>query len=199
MIPNAEPEKNEQCISTTWESQNDAKRSNIIVPSALTKKKSVQWAPFATQTFIEHIKEMSDSEINERWYDKFDFKAFKSDCSNTVKIAKEKRKMVEEKCSVASSEGCYTTILGLYHLIDSNRIGLRRSRREYVWDQVMAEQEIQMQRGKKVSMTRIAKSCKKVSGQCQLEALQRGLQVGKEVRMEHMDQGNDQILAANFH
>jgi len=179
MAPSVEIDKREQCISPTWELENYNQPSNkVSLP--LTKQKTVQWAAFATQTFIEHFKDMTDDEINEIWYDRFDFAAFKADCSNTVHVAKEKRKMIEEKSSLSVSEGCYTTILGLDHLIDSNRIGLRRARREYVWDQVMTEQGKQMRRGKR-STTRIANCCKKVSGQCQLEALKRGLLVRKEV------------------
>jgi hypothetical protein len=150
-----------------------------------TIKKSVHWKSTCGQIHIEHLNDMSESEVRSSWYNQADYKAFKQDCIDTAILARQgnkKKTSIYFALSQIARQGKNlqsSCTRGLEPIISSRRGCLRREQREEAWDAVLFEQHLQRRAGC-CSPRLIANKYQMVSEVCQREASLLGLEYHNE-------------------
>jgi hypothetical protein len=151
-------------------------------------KKSVHWKVTCGQIHIEHLNDMSESEIRSSWYSKAEYKAFKQDCMDTALLARQgnnKKTSVYFALSHLARQGKNlqstpsSCTRGLEPIISPRRGCLRQEQREQGWDAVLFEQHLQCKAGC-CSPRLIANKYQRVSEVCQREASLLGLEYQNE-------------------
>jgi hypothetical protein len=168
MAPKAETNIMIDCvIPSSYDAENDIIHQEKTFKKPLIKK-SVQWKATCTQVLIEHIDDMSESEIRSIWYDKLDYRAFKKDCKDNIKLAR---------------EGNLKSIICLHGLepMCAKRAAFRRASRINAWDVVLNEQYKQLRTGQQQSPELIAELYQEISLECQRYANLVGIRYQQEL------------------
>ena len=114
---------------------------------------------------------------DEIWYSKEDYKAFKEDGNNVMRLAMMKRLGDFEK--EASAEMAYCEV-GLENKLDPQGTIVRRERRQKAVDAVLEEQYDQHMNGRVYNPESTALVYQRWSGPCRIEARNRALDIERE-------------------
>lgn len=143
-------------------------------------RRIIRWASKA----MLRLTDRSDSTRNDRWYDKDDYKSFKTDCKNTIKKARSAGSAGPEESDADAEEDLCTR--GLETGLDKNIKNLRNERRELALDAVYFEQEEQYMTGHH-SPEEIAEAYRKAQLGSQIDAHNKALRYSEENKKEGLE------------
>lgn len=121
---------------------NEANDIDSIEGTSSNDKKQLRWASRIKVRPIKHIKAMSKREMKRTWYDEEEYRSFKIESQQTIKLVHES--IDGQLHPDFETELCTR---GLESALSARRNALRRRLKSEAWDVVLEEQDYQKQNG----------------------------------------------------